>query len=360
MRIAIVTELFHPHIGGCEKRFMEIGKRLSKKNEVHIFTILYENKLPKEEIVEDIFINRYAYSENYIKHNSSRSLFGVLKYSLMTLRKVLTNNFDIYYFNQWPILHSIFSKPFAFPLVQEWCEVWSENKRIVILEKMLKRVTKYHVAVSKFTKHRLINFLRIKPENVTVIPNGVDYQKFSKETDRKKWGKIIYIGRIVPHKRLDLLLLAKKKLPNTELHIIGSGESLLNIKKQAAKLKDVYIHGSLPEDQMLKILKDSWIFILPSEREGSGIAALEAMAAGIPVITVDSPNNATKEIINGMNGVVVPAKADSVAEAISNLLSDESRWHEMSSYAKCFAKRFDWDVIAYKMEEYLKKIIDGE
>lgn len=364
MKIAILTELFHPHIAGCERRFLEVGKRLSNRgHEIHVFTIQYKKGLPKEEIVDGIFIHRCAYINKYIVSDGYRSLMGVLKYSLAAIFKVIGSDFDVYYSNQWPILHSIFTNPFASPLAQEWCEVWFKNIKMIILEKMLKRVTSYHVAVSEFTKRRLVEFLHIEQRKIAVIPNGVDYRKFSGGAHKKKWGKLVYVGRMVPHKHVDLLINAfrqvKHKMPETELHVVGSGPLLPSIKELAHKVDGVYVHGNLSEDHMLDILKESCIFVLPSEREGSGIVALEAMAAGTPVITVDFPDNAAKELINRKNGLVVPPMADSIAEAALSLLSDESRWHEISRCACAFAKQYDWDFIANKMERYLKDVAKG-
>lgn len=86
------------------------------------------------------------------------------------------------------------------------------------------------------------------------------------------------------------------------------------------------------------------------------MVALEAMAAGVLVVTVDSPNNATKEMVGDMSGVVVPPTVDGIVWAVKDLLSDEGRWCEMSRSASEFAKQYDWDVITTKMEDYFSRI----
>lgn len=358
MKIAILTELFYPHIAGCERRFFELGKRLAKRgHEVHIFTIHFEKELSSEEVVEGISIHRYAHSENYLKDNQFRSLVGVLKYSLVTATKIMGGDFDVYYSNQWPLLHSVFAKPFAPRLVQEWCEVWFD--KIVIMEKILKKLTKHHVAVSEFTKRRLVDFLDIKPEDVVIIPNGVNYHRFSKGAScEKKWGRMVYVGRLVPHKHVEMLIHVKRKIPSVELDIVGSGPMLSDLKTLAAKLEGVHIYGNLPDDRMIEVLKRAWVCVLPSEREGSGIVALEAMAAGVPVITVNSPHNATKEMIGAMNGMVVPPTVDGIVQAVKDLVTDENRWCDMSKHARTFAKQYDWDLVAAKMENYFDKIVE--
>lgn len=361
MRVAIITELAYPHWGGCERRFGSLGRRFAQRgHEVHIFSIRHDKSLPKEERLNGCTFHRYADSENYVKDNNSRSLVGVLKYSLLTPWKLRKEDFDVYYFGQWCILHSIFSKYFVSPRIQEWCEVWKNKKSIVLLEKLLKRVTDNHVAVSEFTKDRLINFLGILDENITIIPDGINFKKLSRVKVKKKWGRIVYVGRLVPHKHLDLLFEAKKILPpETELHIVGDGELMPWVMQQASGLKNVYIHGRLPDSKMIRILGSSQFFVLASEREGFGIAGLEAMAMRTPVITTNYPDNGTKSLINGKNGVVVDPEPAKIAEAISSLLDDESRWKEMSEYAQRFAKEYDWELITDRLEGYIRQLVES-
>ena len=88
LKIAFLTEFFYPHIGGCERRFMEIGRRLATKgHEIHVFTIQYDQCLPKEETINGINVHRYAYSENYVSSDGFRSFGGIVKYSAMSDRK---------------------------------------------------------------------------------------------------------------------------------------------------------------------------------------------------------------------------------------------------------------------------------
>lgn len=152
-------------MAGCERRFFEIGKRLARRgHEVHVFTLQLDASSPIEETVEGMLVHRYALSRNYCATPNSRSLSGVLKYSFITSAKLLAQDFDVYYSNQWPIIHSILAKPFASPLILDWCEVWSDSQRISVLQRILKFVGTYHIAVSEFTKSRMIDFVKVRPE----------------------------------------------------------------------------------------------------------------------------------------------------------------------------------------------------
>jgi glycosyltransferase involved in cell wall biosynthesis len=360
LKIAFLTEFFCPHIGGCETRFFEVGRRLvSRGHEVHIFTIQYDAKLPKEEVVEGMKVHRYAYSSKYISDDSFRSFGGILKYSYQSFGKMWGSHFDIYYSNQWPMLHSIFVNPLVSPLIQEWCEVWETPRKVAFMQKMLRHVGDYHVAVSEFTQERLVNLLKIKPKKITMIPNGVDSAKFS-TSQQKVWGRIVYAGRLVPHKHVDLLVAAfkeiKAKVPQAELHIIGSGLCLQEIKEKAVGIKDCFVHGFLPEDQMIELFRSSWLFVLPSEREGSGIAAMEAMAAGVPFITLNYPNNGAKELCRFKCGLVIEPSADSIASTVVQLFGDKAAWTELSSNALNVAKMYDWDMITNQVEDLFVRV----
>ena len=363
MRIALLTELFYPHMAGTERRFLEIGKRLVKKgHDVHVFTVRYDKNMSREEIVEGISVHRYGDTEKYISTKGFRSLDGVLKYSFLTFVRLLKQDFDMYYSNQWPILHSICAKQAASPLIQEWCEVWTKPSQAIVLQKLLGRFCDHHVAVSEFTKQRLVNLLEIEPKKVAAVPNGVDRSKFSRGSSKRVYGRIIYVGRLAPHKHVELLVdafrIVKEKAPEAELHIVGLGPCLSSIKNKAYGLKDCFIHGFLHDDQVIDLLESSWLFVLPSEREGSGIAVLEGMAAGLPFVTVDCPDNASKELTRFKCGVAVHPDAGSVASAILRFL-DEDLWKGMSCNALTFAHKYDWDDVATQMEDVMFKVLDS-
>ncbi|MCX8150660.1 MAG: glycosyltransferase family 4 protein [Candidatus Bathyarchaeota archaeon] len=363
LKIAFLTEFFYPHIGGCEKRFYEITRRLAAKNhDVHVFTIQYDDDLPTEEVIEGIKVHRYSHSQSYISQDSFRSLEGILRYSLSSFRRLRKTDFELYYSNQWPMLHSIFVKPVATPLIQEWCEVWDRPLRAIIMQKLLRKVGDYHVAVSEFTKQRLINNLKINPEKIVLITNGVDTAKFGGD-NKKIWGRIIYVGRLVPHKRVELLIDAfrevKKKIPQAELHIIGSGLCIQSIKNKAKGIENCFIHGFLPEKQMIELVKTAWMFVLPSEREGSGISSMEAMAAGVPFITLDYPNNAAKELCQLDCGVLVQPNEKAIASAIIQLFNDPPRWQKLSNHALNTAKKHEWNTIANQMETFFQTVVNN-
>lgn len=361
MKIAFLIELFYPHVAGCENRFLEIGKRLSQRgHDVHVFTLQHESTLLRDETIEGITVHRCAYSSNYISPNGLRSLSGVFKYSFAASLRLLTEKFDVYYSNQWPVFHSFLAKPVARPLVQEWCEVCNDSLSAEVLQEILKWTGDYHVAVSEFTRRRLIGFMGIEPGKVSVVPNGVDVSKFQANESKKTWGRIVYVGRLVPHKHVEMLIDAfhqVRQKTDAELHVIGEGPLLYTLKQKAKKAKDCYVHGFLPEDEMLDLLKSSWLFVLPSEREGSSISVLEGMASGLPFVTADFPNNAVKELTKFNCGALTDPNETSIASSILQLLNDEEMYGQMRHNALSYAKQQDWNTVADRMENLMHRVV---
>ncbi len=360
LKIALIIELFYPHVAGSEKRFFEIGKGLVKRgHEVHVFTIRYDASLPKEETIEGMFVHRYACS-GYITHGISRSMRGVLTYSFLTWMKLSGKQFDVCYSNEWPIFHSMFAKLAVPCLVQEWCEVWTKPKKITYLQRLLKRFGTYNVAVSEFTAKRLTDFLKLSPQKMAIIPNGVDHSQLYSSSSSHVWGRLIYVGRLVDHKHTELLFDAfcriKKTVPQAELHIIGDGPLLEALTEKASQIDGCFVYGFLSDEAKLALLKTAWVFVLPSEREGFSIVALEAMAAGVPVVTVDFPDNATKEFAQFNCCLVAKPDGASIAAAITQLL-DGPKWGVMHGDALSFSKKYDWDLVSGQVEDLMYKLV---
>jgi glycosyltransferase involved in cell wall biosynthesis len=362
MRIAILTELFLPHTGGTEYRLYEIAKRLVRKGvEIDVFTVRYPSDTAEEEDLDGIRVIRYARSPRYVTANGFRSVRGVMEYSLYTALKTFGTDYDVYYFGEWPMFHSLLAGPLVHPSVQEWCEVW--YKQIVVLEKILAKVMSNHVAVSEFTKHRMVDLLHMDPENITVIPNGVDFHRFNGGGGEKTWGRLVYVGRIAPHKGLKMLIdsfkMVRDKNGEVELFVAGSGPLLPTIRRYAKEIKGIHILGKVTEEEKIELLKNSWLFMMPSTREGLPLAPLEAMAEGTPVLTVDHPDNGAKDVCVEGNGVIVPPDSASIASAVLKMLSNESEWNMMREASLQYAKKCDWDTITDKVEVYFDSIANG-
>jgi glycosyltransferase involved in cell wall biosynthesis len=190
-----------------------------------------------------------------------------------------------------------------------------------------------------------------------VIPNPVNFQFDGGRTKgclRSRYpaldGKriILFLSRLDPKKGLDLLLAAFARLrartPDVALVLGGSGEErfVAQLRRQARELgieADVLWAGFLEKDDKKAALADADLFALPSYSENFGVAAVEAMAAGLPLVVSDCVA-IHREIAAAGAGLVVSCREDSLADALSRLLDDPGLRREMGRRGKTLSESF--------------------
>ena len=145
------------------------------------------------------------------------------------------------------------------------------------------------IATSAHTAERLTQ--RIPRVPLIVAAGGVDLDLALRTQPADEIVDLVSVGRLMAHKRLDLLLdsvalLAAREQPIT-CRIIGDGTERPALQRQAQRLGIEhlvqFLMGGVGDDELLSLVKAGRVFVFPSEREGFGIAALEAIACGIPV-----------------------------------------------------------------------------
>jgi len=254
------------------------------------------------------------------------------------------------------------------PAILTWHEVWHDEWRSYEGFGKLGKEIEYivsklgwnkHVVVSNFTADRLCRFNNISRKKVRVIFNGVGDEFFGQNT--KQEGKIVFVGRLVPQKHahdllLDAFIEAKRINNDLTLHIIGDGVCLPIIKERSKDMDDVHVYGKVSQETLVNHIKSSSVLCLPSEREGLGIVALEAMAAGIPVVTTNFPLNATAYDVvkTGFNGFVVNPDSKDIAEGI---LKANRQLKTLTKNCSQFASNFSWDKVAEQTEQLYSELI---
>lgn len=204
-----------------------------------------------------------------------------------------------------------------------------------------------------------IQIKKYKPKNIYLIPNGVNVEIFSpKKRENNLRTKLIFVGRLEPQKNLINLLEALKGL-KVEMLIVGSGTQKNQIITFASKNKiKLKIIDSIPHDRLPKILNNSDIFVMPSLKEGSPKALLEAMSVGLPCI--GSNVEGIRELINhNKNGLVTGTDSGSIRNGLLRLLRDKSLQKRLGKNARKFIKgNFDTKLLLKKetnlLSEYSK------
>ncbi len=193
------------------------------------------------------------------------------------------------------------------------------------------------------------------------LPLGfeLDHIPFEKHTNREGPVRLLYTGRITQRKGIKYLLEAMQgvDVKDAELHLIGfvhgSGDAL-------RKFDRYRLHSPLQQYDLFRKYKEFDALVLPSVFEGFGLVIIEAMAAGLPVIT--TPNTIGPEAIrNGENGFLVPIRsAQGIYEAIQTLIkSNKEKRQLMRIKARESALRFSWDSYANRLHSFLKSIGHG-
>jgi glycosyltransferase involved in cell wall biosynthesis len=217
--------------------------------------------------------------------------------------------------------------------------------------------------------------LRLKARTI-VEPNGVDLGEFD---DLPPHGAfrikhelagnrpiVLFLGRLHPKKGLDLLIpaFAGAAPQNAVLIIVGPEgqegylEHVRGLAKQHEIADRVIFTGMLRGRARIEALVDADLFCLPSHQENFGIAVVEALAAGCPVLISDQVN-IHREITAAGVGVVVPMDVEALRTAMYEWLSQPHLRAEASTRAPAFVRRrYDWNVIAQHWAAHYAKLTE--
>ncbi len=212
------------------------------------------------------------------------------------------------------------------------------------------------------------------PERVTVVPCGVDTLRFrpmKRDRVRCKLGLpadepiVLFVGRIEPLKGIDVAVRAIAQLPTPARLLVVGGDGkdagrkgeLLELASELGVERRVTFVDAIPHADLPLYYNAADVCVVPSYYESFGMVALEAMACGVPVVA--SRVGGLKEtVIDGRTGYLVPWRcADSFAESLRLLLSDETLRRKMGREARAAAERFRWSEVAAQVEEVYHELV---
>lgn len=213
-------------------------------------------------------------------------------------------------------------------LIEKW--IYSHYKRII--------------SISQQTQEALTSWLEANAtdKRFAIVNNGV---KLSAPLKYKKLsGKeynLIMVSRFVPSKDQSTVIRALTMLPdNIKATFIGDGETLNSCKDEAKRLgvtEKVLFAGR--QDDMTPWFEKANIAIQSSNWEGFGLAAVEAMAAGLPVIASDV--DGLRQVVEGAGLLFPKGDAEALSKQIMQLLSDYHAYQEMSERCLLRAQQYD-------------------
>jgi glycosyltransferase involved in cell wall biosynthesis len=194
-------------------------------------------------------------------------------------------------------------------------------------------------------------------ECIDVIPNGVDLERFKQNKahalNPEQPFRILCVARLVERKGIADLIQAAAYLHdqqrNFKLIFVGRGDKEAEFKVQVAKQaldSCVEFRGAVLHHDMPSVYEQADVFILPSLNEGMSNAVLEAMAAGLPIITTYT--GGTAEMLRG-NGIIVPKQApDAIAHALLELWDNDELRRSMGKRSRQIAETLVWERVTDK------------
>lgn len=359
----------HPQAGGAElvshtyaKAWVEHG------HQVTLFTSIYPNA-KKEETVDGVKIIRRG---NQILGVQVKALFWYLFDHHQEFDLVVDEFHGIPFFTPLYVrtkkigfIHEVakevwtlnpLPKPYYYvpallgPTAEQW--IFKLYKHIPFL------------TVSESTQSDLIEW-GIRPQDITVIHNGINIPSIPGKLEKKR--VLIYLGALSKDKGIEVALEAfriiEKKMPEYQYWVVGKGEQiLLQDLKNKVKLwgleKKIKFLGFVDEKTKFRLLRQAYLLINPSIREGWGLVVLEAAGVGTPTVGFNSPG-LRDSIQDGLTGCLTKENtAKGIYQEVIKLIESENLYNKMSRNALAWSKKFSWLNSVRRSEQLIQQLVD--
>ena len=362
LRLAFLTELYHPHVGGQEVFFQELAEALVRRgHSVDVYCITHDAALPASEKVNGVLVHRSQGSGVYprpVIPALRRNWSDIMRYSAAVRRLGSGRPYDFYLLNEWPLFHvPALPKRARARSGIHWCEVRTSGP-VRILQERFPRMVATNFAVGE----AVAAYLGRQSEcEFTVLPSGIDLDRY-RSADHADRSGVLYVGRLAPHKNMPLLIdafdLAVARGLAGDLVIAGDGPSRADVAEYASRSPNaarIQVLGSISDDQKIELLSITAVLGMPSIREGFPRVIAEAMASGLPVVTASFEGNGGKDVVAQYGaGIVCGTQPADFAEA---LLAVESGWNGFSQAGLVGAKSLDWSGIAATFEARVREVL---
>lgn len=383
-------------IGGAERVLFEQAVRMSRRgHNVHVLTRKLPDCHDDQEIVCGVRewrydVKRQAGAVSFFKSiwQNSRQLFESLEHQI---------GFECIHFHQPFSAIGVVRSPMSRkPKKVYTCHSLSfeeytsrnlEPKRVlgrlyyqlnIFARKWIERkalhVSDSIVGLSQFTKDKLVGTYHLPPEKISIIPGGVELEKFylaGNKTALKRKLKLpedkvilLTVRNLVQRMGLENLIEALaciiEKGPDVFMVIGGEGPLRKELEvrcEQTGLKKHVRFTGFIPEKLLPDYYSAADLFILPTkELEGFGLVTLEAMASGVPVL--GTPVGGTREILSLFDAAFlfkstsVEAMADLILDKYHMIKNDNEQWRKISFRCRRFVEEhYSWDQHVERLEK---------
>jgi glycosyltransferase involved in cell wall biosynthesis len=214
-------------------------------------------------------------------------------------------------------------------------------------------------AVSAATA-QAVRDLGVPPERVRVISPGVRLGDAPAPVEREP-GSMLFVGRLEPEKgpldAIDAMQRVARGVPGARGLVVGAG-SLEDVVCARTSADDrISVRSHLSDDELAAEYRRAQVVLMPSQFEGLGLVALEAMAAGAAVVGYDVVG--LRDTIGGHGGLVPAGNVGELAALCALLLQDDARRDDLTGRAAIAVReRYSWDRCAAEFEELYSQVLD--
>jgi glycosyltransferase involved in cell wall biosynthesis len=361
----------HPQGGGSEAYLQRIGARLAESGvRVTLRTARYPGA-PRREVVDGVHISRgggrySVYVWALVAMALARIGVGPLRRSRPDVVVDTQNGLPF-------LARLVFGRRVAVLVHHCHREQWPVAGPVIgrlgwfVESKVSPRVHRrnQYVTVS-LPSARDLTSLGVNPDHIAVVRNGLDEAPTQTlAVPRSTTPRVAVLSRLVPHKQiedaLDAVAQLRRLIPDLHLDILGGGWWEQRLVEHAALLSisdAVTFHGHVDDDTKHRVLQRCWVHVLPSRKEGWGLAVTEAARHSVPTIGYRSSGGLTDSIVDGVTGLLVDDH-DELVDGLERLLSDHVLREQLGAKAQTRSGEFSWRQSADAMRTVLESMHAG-
>ena len=237
------------------------------------------------------------------------------------------------------------------PIFSMWYRLF-----LPILARQVRRV----FTPSEYVRQKVVK--RFGIQAVTVTPNGVDRSVFYPDAKQKEFDLpqryILFVGSLEPRKNLDLLMHTwndiKDDFKTTWLMVVGVGGNVFKTVNFSNQMERVRWLGYVGDETLAGLYAEATVFVLPSQDEGFGLPALEAMASGVPVIVSDG--GALPETVRDAGLTFCLSNPVGLRNALTECLSNADLRSKLREKGLARAGQFSWERTAESVWKNLNEL----
>jgi len=208
--------------------------------------------------------------------------------------------------------------------------------------------------------------LGVDTRRVAIVRNGLDEAPGDSLIGRRSvTPRVVVLSRLVPHKQiedaLDAVAVLRTRVPDLHLDVVGGGwwhDRLVEHAQRLGIADAVTFHGHVDEATKHAVVQRCWVHLLPSRKEGWGLAVVEAAQHGVPTIGYRSSGGLVDSVVDGVTGLLVDDRDDMV-DRLEGLLSDRVLREELGAKAEARSREFSWPQSAAAMQAVLDTVHAG-